>query len=111
LLEGENINGDLISSTFVLPLGASGGEGFDRLAQSSGIEFIENNGKIIVDAVAFGGPAEAAGIDFDWELKTIKVENDRLPKELFYIPAFLLLGLIIFLQKRRHKRSEEGLIS
>ncbi|MEO9458776.1 MAG: TRAP transporter permease [Lentilitoribacter sp.] len=111
LLEGENINGDQISSTFVLPLGASGDEGFDRLAQSSGVEFIDSDGKIIVDAVAFGGPAEAAGIDFDWELKTIKVENDRLPKELFYIPAFLLLGLIIFLQKRRHKRSEEGLIS
>ncbi len=104
-LEGFNLDGELISSTYQLPLGKSGGGGFDRLTQYTGIEFIENaENKIIVDSIAFGGAAGSAGIDFDWELKKIKVPSNRLPKEIFYIPAFLALGLIIVLQRRRSKK-------
>jgi hypothetical protein len=33
--------------------------------------------------------------------------NDRLPKEVFWIPALGLLGLIIVVQRRRRK-IEEG---
>jgi hypothetical protein len=31
----------------------------------------------------------------------VQIDAVRLPKELFYIPALLLLGLIISLQRRR----------
>ena len=100
-LEGLNIDGDEISSVFQLPLGVSGIDGFERLAQSTGIEFIEQDGAIIVDDIVFGGPADSAGIDFDWRLTAIKMPNERLPKQLFYIPALFLLGLVVLVQRRR----------
>ena len=31
----------------------------------------------------------------------VQVPNDRMPKEVLYIPALLLLGLVILLQRRR----------
>ncbi len=103
-LEGENLDGDFISSTFVLPLGDKGAEGFDRLASAAGLELVESDGKIIVDSLGFGGPAEQAGVDFDWQLVAIEKPADRMPKELVYIPALALLALIIFLQRRRMPR-------
>ena len=101
LLEGVNLDGDFVSSTFVLPLGAPGSEGFDRLRDSAGIELIESDGNIIVDAITFGGPAETAGVDFDWQLTGVQMENDRMPKEMFYIPALVILALVILIQRRR----------
>ena len=105
-LEGETIDGDWLASTFLLPLGDAGGEGAERLAQAAGIEFRQEDGKVLVDAISFGKPAEQAGVDFDWELKAIEVENDRMPKEVFYIFAFLALGLVIMVQRRRHAAGE-----
>jgi len=32
---------------------------------------------------------------------SVQVEADRPPKQLFYIPTLLLLGLIVMLQRRR----------
>ncbi len=100
-LQGENLDGEFISSTFLMPLGAAGPEGTDRLQTASGLTLVESDGKVIVDAISFGGVAEKAGIDFDWELTAVEIENDRMPKEVFYIPAFILLGIIILLQRRR----------
>ncbi|MFX4221028.1 MAG: DUF3394 domain-containing protein [Thalassobaculum sp.] len=45
--------------------------------------------------------------DFDFyadnpvRIAEIHVAVERLPKEIFYIPALLLLGLVIVLQRRR----------
>ncbi len=41
------------------------------------------------------------GIDLDWEVTRLEIPNDRMPKEVFFIPALLLLALIIWLQKQR----------
>ncbi len=100
-LEGENLDGDFVSSTYVLPLGDKGAEGFDRLATSAGLELVESDGNVVVDSMSFGGPAEQAGIDFDWQVVAIERPADRMPKEIIYIPALVLLALIIFLQRRR----------
>ncbi len=100
-LEGENLDGNFVSSTFELPLGKSGRGAIDRLRDSAGLEFREEDNKVVVDSISFGKPAEQAGIDFDWQLTSIEVQNDRMPKQVFYLPAFLLLGLIVILQRRR----------
>ena len=100
-LEGLNLDGDEVAATFQLPLGTAGSEGFERLAQNTGLELITQDERVIVDAITFGSPAESAGIDFDWELTAIKVANDRIPKQIFYIPALLLLGGVVMLQRRR----------
>ena len=34
---------------------------------------------------------------------TALVPSERMPKQVFYIPAFALLALIIFLQARRRR--------
>ena len=52
-------------------------------------------------ALVFGSTAERQKIDFDYEIASVQVESDRPPKQLFYIPALLLLGLIVLLQRRR----------
>jgi hypothetical protein len=108
-LEGENIDGDFISSTFMLPLGEQGPSGNERLELSAGLTLSEDDdGMIIVDMVGFLSPAEKAGIDFDWQIKGVEINADRLPKELAFIPAFLLLLLIVLLQRRRQPKTAEG---
>jgi hypothetical protein len=105
-VEGINIEGEEISKSVMLPLGPAG-SGEDRL-YNAGIGIRNEDGRIFIDDLVFAGPAEKAGLDFDFEITAVKVEADRLPKEVFFIPAFLLLGGIIVLQRRR-KRAEGAL--
>ena len=48
------------------------------------------------------------GVNFDWVVTGIEVEADRMPKEIFFLPALALLGLIAFIQRRRAGREFEG---
>lgn len=108
IMRGENIDGKIISSTVLLPLGSVGKSGVERLRNAAGLELREeDNGKVFVDNVTYGGIAQKAGVDFDWELQTIEIPNKRMPKEIFYIPAFLLLFLVIFLQRQRKPPSAQ----
>ena len=106
-LKGENLEGEMVDARYLLPLGASGASGQERLFEGAGIELREEDGRLFVDNLNFGGPAEQLGIDFDWEIVELDVEADRIPKEVFYIPAFILLAVVYLLQMRR-KRKEES---
>jgi TRAP transporter 4TM/12TM fusion protein len=100
-LEGEELaSGNIVEKTVNLPLGGEG-SGADRLSKTAGIEVETADGKTFVSNVTFGGYAEQQGIDFDWEIKSIEVEADRMPKEVFYIPALILLAGVIMIQRRR----------
>ncbi|MFQ5626682.1 MAG: DUF3394 domain-containing protein, partial [Methyloligellaceae bacterium] len=106
VIGGEDItSGKQIEKTVDLPLGAAG-DGTERLKSSAGVEFRMEDGKALVDNVEFGGYAEKQKIDFDWDVRSVLVPAERMPKQLFYIPALLLLGLVVFLQRRRMR--EEG---
>ncbi|KJE36008.1 C4-dicarboxylate ABC transporter [Thalassospira sp. HJ] len=105
-VEGISIEGDEVAKSVMLPLGPAG-SGEDRLYHA-GIGIRDEDGRIYIDDLVFAGPAEKAGLDFDFEITAVKVESDRPAKEVFFIPAFLLLGGIIVLQRRR-KRSEDAL--
>ncbi|WP_425093380.1 TRAP transporter permease [Tropicimonas sp. S265A] len=105
-LIGENLNGDEVDARYLLPLGEVGPDGATRLLNASGIEFRDEDGKIFVDNLAFGGPAEQLGIDWDWELVELEVPADRMPKEIFYIPALLLVLGVFLLQRRRQPKEE-----
>ena len=104
LAEGETIDGDVVSKLVRLPLGDAG-EGPARL-DHAGLEVREEDGKVFIDNLVFGGPAEAAGLDFDWEITGIELAADRPPKHLMFIPALVLLGLVIFLQRRRRAAAD-----
>ena len=98
---GEDLEGRLIDKTVMLPLGAAG-SGADRLFEA-GLELLIDDGKTIVDNVVFGSTAERQKIDFDFEVVSVEVKSDRPAKQWFYVPALLILGLIIMLQRDRRE--------
>jgi hypothetical protein len=87
----------------MLPLGAAG-SGEDRLFEA-GLELLVDDGKTIVDNVVFGSTAEKQKIDFDFEIVSVEVETDRPAKQWFYLPALILLVLIIMLQRGRREKT------
>lgn len=102
-LVGEDLNGSPVDARYLVPVGPAQGDGAARLMDAAGLAFRDEGGRLIVDDLEFGGQAEQLGIDFDWELAEVEVPADRLPAEVFYIPALLLLGLVGFLQLRRRR--------
>ena len=90
--------------SFVAPLTVGEGSTGEEKLESTGVELLIEGDSVIVDGVAFDSPAEAAGMDFDQVIQTVSVPKRSLPKELMYIPALLLLGLIWKLQKGRREK-------
>ncbi|MBV1866090.1 MAG: TRAP transporter permease [Rhodobacteraceae bacterium] len=110
---GEDFSsGKEVETTVALLLGSkSDGDGTARMLKNSGIEFrTEDDGKTYVDNVMFGQYAQKKGVDFDWQVLRVEVDAVRLPKEIFYIPALLLLGLVIMLQLGRARKAETAAV-
>jgi TRAP transporter 4TM/12TM fusion protein len=108
VIKGETLNGEEYTKALMLPVGKEGPP--EERLREVGFEVIEQDGKTIVDNIMFGSNAERMGIDFDQEILTVMVESDRPPKQLMFIPALALLGLIYFLQKRRQTPEEASRI-
>ncbi len=102
---GENLEGDYMSKTVRLPFDDRATTAEERIS-SMGLMLTENNGRMIVDMVEFGSPAEAAGIDFDWEIRSVVVDADRPMKEWVFVPALLILIAMGVNQRRRAKKQE-----
>ncbi len=109
VVQGENFRtGKITTTTVELPLGEKAfGDGTARLDNFAGIAFAENDSGWVVDNVVFGKIAQDKGLDFDWEVLRVEVPSERIWKEVFYIPALLLLALVWFLQKGRIRKEEE----
>jgi hypothetical protein len=104
-MAGEDLaSGKPVVKTLEVPLGPRQGNGATRLEQHAGLAFRLDRGKALVDNVVFGSVAQKHQIDFDWELLAVHVPADRPPKEVFYLPALLLLGLLVWMY-RHFKRS------
>jgi TRAP transporter 4TM/12TM fusion protein len=101
-VQGLSIEGDEVDKMVMLPLGAPGAA-VERLGEA-GLELREEDGKIFIDNIVFGSAAEKAGLDFDWEISELLVAADRPPNELMFIPALVLLGLVIMAQRGRRAR-------
>jgi len=87
-----------------LPEGASGAE---RL-EAAGLQLVEKEGALIVDNVTFGSVAQQAGMDWDQTILKVRAPASQPPKELMYLPALILLGLIFVAQRRRRDVNETG---
>lgn len=96
---GEDTVGKPRQFTLLVPV-PEGATGEERLA-NLGLTLYEQDGKTLIDSVAFGSPAAAMGLEFDQEILAVKAPTDRWRKELMWIPGFLLFGAIIWLQRRR----------
>ncbi len=103
-IKGEDMSGDEFTSTVMLRV-TEGSTGAEKLA-SIGLETREEEGKVLIDNVVFGSAAEKAHLDFDQEILSVQVENDRPPKQLMFLPALLLLAFIGYSQKRRVDRQK-----
>ncbi|MFB9865875.1 TRAP transporter permease [Vreelandella sulfidaeris] len=95
--------GDPMTTYMTLPVpeGETGQERLDNL----GMELFVEDGKAVVDMVAYGSQAANLGFDFDQEIIEILAPVDRWTKELMWIPAFLIFGLIVLMQRRRREKT------
>lgn len=91
--------------TVMVDLGESG-DGVTRL-QNGGLLVRVEDGKAILDEPLAGTPFFTSFQDFDFYgdepvvIQTVQLPAERMPKEIFYIPALLLLGIIVYFQRRR----------
>lgn len=105
IVSGENLEGDFISKTVRLPFEDNAATAEERI-NSMGLMLSNTDDRMVVDMVEFGSPAEAAGIDFDWEISSVVVNADRPMKEWVFLPALLILIGLALNQKRRARKEQ-----
>ena len=99
-------NLDQIKSSTITVLPAPDGQEGKTYLESLGL-LVDEDG--VLEEPFFGTQFAPLGQTFDFygddpvKLAKVEVAAERPPKELFYIPAFILLALIIVLQRRRSK--------
>ena len=100
-VRGEDALGDTRTFTLLLPVpdGASGEERLGKL----GIQLYTQDGRTLIDNVAFGSPAADLGLEFDQEIVAVRAPTERWAKELMWLPGFALFGLVWLLQRRRRE--------
>ncbi len=87
------------------------GEVPEQRMMQSGLTMLPDGDRMLLDEPMFGSPWQQRLQSFDFydperpvELAALQVEADRMPEQVFYIPALLLLGLVIVLQRRRQTK-------
>lgn len=100
---GEDDFGDPLTTYLILPV-PEGQTGQERL-ENLGLELLIEDERAVVDMVAFGSTAADLGLDFDQEIIEVLAPVDRWIKELMWIPAFLVFGLIVVMQRRRRNNT------
>ena len=79
----------------------SANQALNRLNKATGIILNINGNKAVIDDMGFNSLAEKQQLDFDWELTSFKIPTHQPPKQLFFIPALILMAFIWFRQTRR----------
>jgi len=99
---GLNDLGDPIEFVAVLTI-EEGATGEERL-ENAGLLFRQDGDALIIDDVSFGSAAETAGLDWDQEVLRVLRPVGQPTKYLMFLPALLLLALVVFLQRGRSSR-------
>lgn len=103
LIKGTTIEGEEITKTVALRLGAAGAEGRKRLADA-GLQLVPLGDQVQIGALKFGSRAHKGGFEQGWDVAMLKVKADRPSKHWFYLPGLLLIALVWWLQGRRMRR-------
>ncbi len=97
--------GAVRTTTIVIP--AMAGDAEAALSEQ-GLTLMAEGDKLLLDEPFPGTPHfETLGNEYDFygdtpvEITQVQVENDRMPKEVFFIPALLLLAGLVMIQRRR----------
>ncbi len=103
-VEGITLEGDEMSKGVLLPLGEPAASSRERL-NKMGLTVMALGEDVQIAAVRFGSPAEKLGLEQGFMIKTIELPSEQRPdKEWMYIPAFLQLGRVWFMQKGRARK-------
>ncbi len=103
--------GETVETTLLLSVGSEP-TGQER-ADAFGLMLIEEDGIMKLDEPMFGTPVadDMDGFDFyaddPVQITEVKAPASQMPKELIFIPALLLLGLIAMMQRARIGKEEE----
>lgn len=98
-VEGEDIVGNHKSFVVLLEVPVQG-DAEQRLADV-GLELLFEDDQIIIDNVEFSSPAAKLGLEFEQHIVQTQLPKQRIPKEVMWIPGFILFLFIIWLQRRR----------
>jgi len=112
VVEGETIEGVERSYTFLLPL-ADGQTGRERV-NNTGLQIDDLFGDMEVAMVLPGisnsrainkqvESIKVAGVDSGWIITSVLKERETRPKQIVYIPAILLIGMVGLVQLRRKR--------
>ncbi|MGI9370598.1 MAG: TRAP transporter permease [Ruegeria sp.] len=102
--------GKVVDTTIVLTVGPE--EGGEARVEAMGLMLLQEDGVVKLDEPLFGTPVADGLGNFDYYAdEPVQISSVNLPasqprKELIFIPAFLLLGFIAFLQRGRAARQE-----
>lgn len=107
IISAPDFDSGVVGSTTIVLTPEAEGTGLERL-DAAGLTVFETDGILQLDEPFPGTPYfDKLANDYDFygdepaQIATVAIENDRMPKEIFFIPAFLLLALIVMLQSRR----------
>ncbi|MEM1078313.1 MAG: TRAP transporter permease [Pseudomonadota bacterium] len=108
LIRGPDFNtGEVAETTLLMEIGD--GSLAERI-NASGLLLIPEGETVRLDEPSFGTETAEILADFDFyadepvEIASIQVPQRQLPEQVFYIPALLLLGGVIALQRRRQTK-------
>ena len=112
VVEGETIEGVVRSYTFLLPL-ADGQTGRERV-NNTGLQIDDLFGDMEVAMVLPGisnsrainrqvESIKVAGVDSGWIITSVLKERETMPKQIVYIPAIFLIGMVGWVQLRRKR--------
>jgi hypothetical protein len=99
IVEGLDDIGDKLIFTAIVPVGSEA-SGEERLA-AFGLELLADGENVLIDNAVYDSAAQKAGLDFDQKILTVLAPADQPSKFLMFIPALLILGLVIVLQRAR----------
>jgi len=113
VVTGETLEGVDRRFTFGLPL-ADGKTGKEKI-DATGLKLDDMFGPMEVSMVLPGNNKQVeaikkAGVDSGWIIESVRVDRDRLPKQVVLIPVFAFLFFMGWLQFRRKKSLEERII-
>jgi hypothetical protein len=112
VVEGETLEGIQRSYTFLLSL-AEGDSGMEKI-NNTGFYLDDLFGDMEVAMVMPGmsnnreinkqvESMKVAGVESGWIIKSVQTKRNTLPKQIVFIPALILLGVIAMMQFRRKK--------
>ncbi len=100
----------MTDTTVVVAVGNE--EGGEARVDAMGLMLFEEDGLVKLEEPLFGSPVADKLGNFDYygdeavRLTSVSLPSSQPPKQLIYIPALILLGLIAFLQRGRAARQE-----